>query len=129
MLTNRVTWLKALPLNNSIKYLIIFLVTFPIFGQTNDWNYSRPKYTFKRAVDQYNKGNYKDADLIMENISLAEKDYFNEEITLLSMRVKYRLNDYQMSKDLGKLFLRDYPDSKYKTDVLVTFGDIFIADG
>lgn len=128
-MTNRVTWLKALLLSNSIKYLIIFLVTFPLFGQTNDWNYSRPKYTFKRAVEAYNKGNYKDADLIMEKISLAEKDYFGEEITLLSMRVKYHLSDYQMSKDLGKSLLRDYPDSKYKTDVLVTFGDIFIAEG
>ena len=129
MLTNHATWLKASPLNNLLKYLIIFLITFPIFGQKGDSDYLRPQYIFKSAVEQYNNGHYAEAGIILEKISPAEKDYFSEEITLLSMRVKYRLDYYQMSKEIGKSLLRDYPDSKYKTDVFVTFGDIFIAEG
>ncbi len=129
MLTNRATWPKASPLNNSIKYLIIFLITFPIFGQVYDNNYSRPKYTFKSAVEQYNDGYYEDVDLILTNLSTAEKDYFSEDIALLSMRVKYYLNNYQISKEIGKSLLHDHPNSVYKTDVLITFGDIFIAEG
>jgi ABC-type branched-subunit amino acid transport system substrate-binding protein len=129
MLTNRAIWPKASPLNNFIKYLIIFLITFPIFGQVNDYNYSRPKYTFRSAVEQYNDGYYEDVDLILMNLSTAEKDYFSEDIALLSMRVKYYLNNYQMSKEIGKSLLHDHPNSVYKTDVLITFGDIFIAEG
>jgi ABC-type branched-subunit amino acid transport system substrate-binding protein len=129
MLTNRATWPKASPLNNSIKYLIISLITFPIFGQVYDNNYSRPKYTFKSAVEQYNDGYYEDVDLILTNLSTAEKDYFSEDIALLSMRVKYYLNNYQISKEIGKSLLHDHPNSVYKTDVLITFGDIFIAEG
>ncbi len=128
-MTNRVTWPKASPLNNLQKYLIISLITFSGFGQVTDSDYSRSKYIFKNAVEQYNTGHYAEAEFILEKISPVEKEYFSEEITLLSMRLKYRLNDYQTSKEIGKLLLRDYPDSKYKTDVLVTFGDIFIAEG
>jgi hypothetical protein len=128
-LTNRVTWPKASLLNNLQKYLIISLITFPGFGQVSDSDYSRPKYIFKSAVEQYNNGHYAEAEFILGKISPVEKEYFSEEITLLSMRLKYRLNDYQISKEIGKSLLRDYPDSKYKTDVLVTFGDIFIAEG
>ncbi|MEE8341773.1 MAG: ABC transporter substrate-binding protein, partial [Candidatus Neomarinimicrobiota bacterium] len=122
-------WPKASPLNKLQKYLIISLITFSCFGQVTDSDYSRPKYIFKNAVEQYNNGLYEEAEFILEKISPVEKEYFSEEITLLSMRLKYRLNDYQTSKEIGKLLLRDYPDSKYKTDVIVTFGDIFIAEG
>ena len=128
-MTNRVTWLKVLQLNNFIKYLIIFLITFPIFGQVNNNDYSRPENTFKSAVEEYNDANYKEADLIIDNISAYEKKYFSEEIILLSMRVKYRLSDYDASKEIGKSLLRRYPNSKYKIDVLITFGDIFIVQG
>ncbi|MEE8341148.1 MAG: ABC transporter substrate-binding protein [Candidatus Neomarinimicrobiota bacterium] len=116
-------------MNNSIKYLLIFLIIVPLFGQTRDWKYSRPKYTFKRAVDRYNKGKYSESDDILQKISTSEKDYFREDIALLSMRIKYHLNDYQMSKEVGKSLLRDNPGSEYADDVLVTFGDIFIAEG
>jgi len=116
-------------LNNLIKYLIIFLITFPIFGQVNNSDYSPPENTFKSAVEEYNNANYKEADLIIENISAYEKKYFSEEIILLSMRVKYRQNDYSLSKEIGKSLLRNYPNSKYKIDVLITFGDIFVAQG
>lgn len=120
---NRVTWLKALPLNNLKKYLIIFLITFPLLGQSHD------SYTFKKAVKQYNIGNYEGADKILNNISPYEKDYFNEAIALLTMRVKYRLNDYRLSKEIGNSLLYDHPNSEYCTDVLITLGDIFIAEG
>lgn len=128
-MTNRAIWPKASPLSNSIKYLIIFLISFPLLGQVSDSDYSRQKYTFKSAFEQYNNGNYKEAEIILEKISPTEKDYFSEEITLLSMRVKYRLDDYQMSKEIGRSLLRDHPDSEYKTDVLIIFGDIFITEG
>jgi hypothetical protein len=119
----------VLPLNNSKKYLIIFLITFPLFGQINDSDYSRPKYVFRSAVEQYNNGNYKEVDIILEKISPAEKEYFGEEIALLSMRVKYRLNDYFSSKEIGRSLLREYPNSEYIPNILIVFGDIFIADG
>ena len=128
-MTNRVIWPKVLPLNNSKKYLIIFLITFPLFGQINDSDYSRPKYVFRSAVEQYNNGNYKEVDIILEKISPAEKEYFGEEIALLSMRVKYRLNDYFSSKEIGRSLLREYPNSEYIPNILIVFGDIFIADG
>lgn len=128
-MTNRAIWPKASPLSNSIKYLIIFLISFPLLGQVSDSDYSRQKYTFKSAFEQYNNGNYKEVEIILEKISPTEKDYFSEEITLLSMRVKYRLDDYQMSKEIGRSLLRDHPDSEYKTDVLIIFGDIFITEG
>ncbi len=128
-MTNRVIWPKVLPLNNSKKYLIIFLITFPLFGQISDSDYSRPKYAFRSAVEQYNNGNYKEVDIILEKISPAEKEYFGEEIALLSMRVKYRLNDYFSSKEIGRSLLREYPNSEYIPNILIVFGDIFIADG
>jgi len=128
-LTNRVTWQKALLLSNTRKYLFIFLITFPLFGQAREGDYLQNNYTFKSAVKQYNTGNYEDADNILNNISISEKDYFAEEIALLSMRVKYRLNDYRSSKEIGKSLLLNHPNSEYKTDVLITFGDIFIAEG
>ncbi|MBU0528444.1 ABC transporter substrate-binding protein, partial [bacterium] len=80
-------------------------------------------------VEKYNNGNYEEAEIILEKISPFEKEYFSEEITLLTMKIKYRLNDYRMSKEIGKSLLRDYPNSEYKTDVWITFGDIFIAEG
>ena len=128
-MTNRVTWQKALLLSNTRKYLFIFLITFPLFGQAREGDYLQNNYTFKSAVKQYNTGNYEDADNILNNISISEKDYFAEEIALLSMRVKYRLNDYRSSKEIGKSLLLNHPNSEYKTDVLITFGDIFIAEG
>ncbi|NHZ85499.1 MAG: hypothetical protein GWP19_06425, partial [Planctomycetia bacterium] len=104
-MTNRVTWPKALPLNNFLKYLIVFLITFPIFGQGYYNDYSPYKYTFKSAFEQYNNGNYKKAEIILAKISPIEKEYYNEEIALLSMRVKYRLNDYLASKEIGRSLL------------------------
>jgi len=128
-LTNRVIWQKASLLSKSIIYLFIFLIAFPLFGQTYDSDYSQNNYTFKSAVKQYNTGNYEDADNILNNISFSEKEYFAEEIALLSMRVKYRLNDFISSKEIGKSLLLDHPNSEYETDALITFGDIFIAEG
>jgi len=119
----------VLLLNNLIKYLISFIVVVPIFGQVNDSDNSRFKNVFRVAVEEYNNANYEEADLLIENISAYDKKYFSEEIILLSMRVKYRLNDYSASKDIGKSLLRDYPNSKYTIDVLISFGDIFIAQG
>ncbi len=116
-------------LNNLTKYLIGFLIVVPIFGQINDSGNSRSINIFRAAVEEYNNANYKEADLIINNISAYEKKYFSEEIILLSMRVKYRLNDYSASKELGKSLLRNYPNSKYTIDVLITFGDIFISQG
>ncbi len=128
-MTNRVTWPKASPLNNFLKYLIVFLITFPIFGQGNYNDYSPYKYTFKSAFEQYNNGNYKKSEIILAKISPIERGYYSEEIALLSMRVKYRLNDYLASKEIGRSLLREYPNSEYIPNILVVFGDIFIADG
>jgi len=119
----------VLLLNNLTKYLIGFLIVVPIFGQINDRGNSRSINIFRAAVEEYNNANYKEADLIINNISAYEKKYFSEEIILLSMRVKYRLNDYSASKEIGKSLLRNYPNSKYTIDVLITFGDIFISQG
>ena len=102
MSTNRVIWPKVLLLNNLKNYFIIFLITFPLLGQARNGDYSQDSYTFKKAVKQYNIGNYEGADKILNNISSSEKYYFKEEIDLLSMRVKYRLNDYNYSKEIGK---------------------------
>jgi tetratricopeptide (TPR) repeat protein len=119
----------VLLLNNLTKYLIGFLIVVPIFGQINNSSNSRSINIFRAAVEEYNNANYKEADLIINNISAYEKKYFSEEIILLSMRVKYRLNDYSASKEIGKSLLRNYPNSKYTIDVLITFGDIFITQG
>ena len=116
-------------LSKSKIYLIIFLITIPLLGQTYDSDYLQNNYTFKSAVKQYNTGNYEDADNILNNISFSEKEFYAEEIVLLSMRVKYRLNDYRSSKEIGKSLLLDYTNSKYSTDVLITLGDVFIAEG
>ncbi len=124
-----VTWQKVSLLSKSRIYLIIFIIAFPLLGQTYDSDYLQNNYTFKSAVKQYNTGNYENADIILNNISASEKEYFSEEIALLSMRVKYRLNDYQMGKEIGKSLLRNHPSSEYSTDVLITMGDIFIAEG
>ena len=129
MSTNRVIWPKVLLLNNLKNYFIIFLITFPLLGQARNGDYSQDSYTFKKAVKQYNIGNYEGADKILNNISSSEKYYFKEEIDLLSMRVKYRLNDYRSSKEIGKSLLQDHPSGEYSTDVLITLGDIFIAEG
>ncbi len=128
-MTNRATWPKALPLNNLLKYFLIFLITFPIFGQVSDKTYSRSNSTFKSAVEQYNKGNYKDAELILEKISPVEKGYFSEELAFFSMRVKYRLNDYFACREIGKSLLSEHPNSVYIPNILIVFGDIFIAEG
>jgi len=102
-------------------------MTFPLFGQISA--ISQDKYTFREAVNEYNNANYNATDLIIENISSYDKKYFREEIALLSMRVKYRLNNYSVSNEIGKILLRNSPNSEYKIDVLITFGDIFIAKG
>lgn len=128
-MTNRATWPKALPLNNLLKYFLIFLITFPVFGQVSDKTYSRSNPIFKSAVDQYNKGNYKDAEQILEKIYPAEKSYFSEELAFLSMRIKYRLNDYFTCREIGKQLLIEYPNSVYVPNILIVFGDIFIAEG
>ena len=129
MLTNLVIWQKVSLLNNLIKYLIIFLFTIQLFSQGRNSDNSQNYYTFKKAVKQYNTGNYQDADEILGKISPSEKEYFEQEISLLSMRVKYRLNHFQSSKEIGKSLLVDYPNSEYSSDVLLTLGDIFIAEG
>ena len=129
MLINLVIWQKVLLLNNSIKYLIILLFTIQLFGQRRNIDNSQNYYTFKKAVKQYNTGNFQDADEILGKISPSEKEYFEQEISLLSMRVKYRLDDLQSSKEIGKILLVDHPNGEYSTDVLLTLGDIFIAEG
>ncbi len=129
MLTSLVTWQKVSLLSNSRKYLVIFLITFPLVGQVQDDAFMQNNYTFKIAVKQYNAGNYENADKILEKISSFEKDYFKEEIALLTMRVKYRLNDYRSSKEIGQSLLHNYPNGKYCADILITMGDIFIAKG
>ena len=129
MLTNLVIWQKVSLLNNLIKYLIILLFTIQLFGQGRNSDNSQNYYTFKKAVKQYNIGNYQDADEILGKISPSEKEYFEQEISLLSMRVKYRLNHFQSSKEIGKSLLVDHPNSEYSSDVLLTLGDIFIAEG
>ena len=128
-MTNLATWQKVSLLNNSFKYLFIFLIFFPLPGQTSDNGDSQNDFTFQAAVKQYNAGNYENTDNILEKISSSENDYFKDEITLLSMRVKYRLNDYRSSKEIGKSLLHNNPSSEYCTDVLITMGDIFIAEG
>ena len=116
-------------LNNLLKYFLIFLITFPIFGQISDKTYSRSNSTFKSAVEQYNKGNYKDAELILERISSVDKGYFSEELAFFSMRVKYSLNDYFACREIGKSLLSEHPNSVYIPNILIVFGDIFIAEG
>ncbi len=129
MSTSLVIWQKVLQLSNPSKYLVIFLLTFPLLGQSRTDDFSQNNYTFKIAVKQYNVGNYENADKILEKISFSEREYFKEEIALLSMRVKYRLDDYGSSKEIGQSLLHDHPNSEYCTDVLITMGDIFIAEG
>ena len=126
---NRVTWPKALLLNNLLKYFLIFLITFPIFGQISDKTYSRSNSTFKSAVEQYNKGKYKDEELILERISSVDKGYFSEGLAFFSMRVKYSLNDYFACREIGKSLLSEHPNSVYIPNILIVFGDIFIAEG
>ncbi len=129
MLTSLVTWQKVSLLSNPRKYLVIFLITFPLFGQVQEDAFMPNNYTFKIAVKQYNAGNYENADKILEKISSFEKDYFKEDIALLAMRVKYRLNDYRSSKEIGQSLLHNYPNGEYCADILITMGDIFIAEG
>ncbi len=128
-MTNRATWLKVSPLNDLLTYFLIILITFPVFGQVSDKTYSRSNPIFKSAVDQYNKGNYKDAEQILEKIYPAEKSYFSEELAFFSMRIKYRLNDYFACREIGKQLLIKYPNSVYVPNILIVFGDIFIAEG
>ena len=102
MSINLEIWQKVLLLNNSIKYTLILIFTASMFGQGRNNDNSQNYYTFKKAVKQYNAGNYQDADEILGKIFPTEKEYFEQEITLLSMRVKYRLDDFQSSKEIGK---------------------------
>ncbi len=98
-------------------------------GQTVGNNNQQNIYTLQSAVEKYNSGKYKEAETILEQLVLSEKEEFLPEIRLLDMKIKYRLNDYTVSKEIGKSFLMEYPESEFKNEVLVTFGDIFMAEG
>ncbi len=86
-------------------------------------------YTLQIAVEKYNAGKYTEAEMILERLSPSEKEQSHTEIALLNMKIKYRLNDYHMSKEIGKSLLLDQPSAELKNDILMTFGDIFIAEG
>jgi len=115
----------VLPLNKKI-ILFIFLIVCSIFGQTG------PKPTqiisFKEAVNKYNRGDYLETKYLLENLSPSEKSYFEQEIPLLLMKTEYRLSNYVDSKNIGKTFLRNSYNSEYEIDILMTFGDIFVAE-
>ena len=57
------------------------------------------------------------------------KDNMSRKFNILLMRVKYRLDDYDSGKNIGKNFLKYFPNSEFETDVLITLGDIFFAEG
>jgi len=101
----------------------------PLIGQTNAGIYQQEPYTLQIAVEKYNKGNYNEADMILERLSPFEKSQSHQEIALLNMRIKYRLNDYHMSKEIGMSLLLEQPTVKLKNEILMTFGDIFNAEG
>ena len=95
-----------------------------LFGQNN-----ANQFTFKNAVAQYNYGNFEEAEFVLNNLPNSQSKLFQEDIQLLLMRIKYRLSNFELSKNIGASILYTNPKSKYKSDILLTFGDIFLSEG
>jgi len=116
----------VLRLNKSRVLVFLLLFSF-LFGQRFESRKS-DKYTFKDAVNRYSRKEYVQTKNILNNLSFSEEMQYEEEIELLLMKTEYRLYDFEESSQIGKNFLKKYPNSNYTADIYMVFGDLFSTD-
>ena len=127
---NHVIWQRASLLNNR-KLLAFFLAIcfIPLFGQQGGSVYNPVKFSFSQAVALYNDGNYEQSSRILDSLTPAQKRANAQGVGILSMKLKYYLEDYQGAQQIGQSLIQSFPQSKYLKDVYITYGDIFIEKG
>lgn len=109
-------------LNKYIVLTFLLLLNF-LFGQRFESKKS-DNYTFKDAVNKYNKKEYVKTKHFLNNLSFSEEMQFEEEIDLLLMKTEYQLENHSESENIGKNFLTKYPNSSIVPDIYIVFGDM-----
>lgn len=85
------------------------------------------KYTFKDAVNKYNRKEYVQTKHILNSLSFPEEMQFEEEIELLLMKTEYRLYNFEECSEIGKEFLKSYPNSDFTAEIYMVFGDMLFT--
>jgi hypothetical protein len=130
MWINPATWLKVLRLNKRWLFIgLSLLLVIPAGAGPNWFRTQGSKEQFNRAVEQYNAGHYSQAEAILKKLLVGDAGHYASAANLLLMKTNYREDHLAEAKRIGRNFLQAYPTSKYRKDVFVTFGDIFVTEG
>ncbi len=119
----------------SVIILILLAVYCPLLGESKPQKYpatvKKNIRIFNKGIEHYNKKRYYTSLDFFRKLSneSAERNSQLTASSLMTMKCYVRINRLDKAKEVGRGFLKSFPESRYAIDVLSTFGDIFLTDG
>ena len=119
----------------SVIILILLAVYCPLQGESQPQKYpatvNKNIRMFNKGVDHYNKKRYYTSLDFFRKLSneSAKRNSQLTASTLMIMKCYVRINRLDKAKEVGRGFLKSFPESRYAIDVLSTFGNIFLTEG
>ncbi len=110
-------------INLIITVIFLLIFTSLLMGQ----NYSqREKSIFKSNVELYRQGKYEKAEQNFALVisKLPDSAYLTSNYLML-VKSQYKMRDYISALEHGKKFLRAFPESSYREDMLYVMGNSY----
>lgn len=118
---------------SKIPWLAVLILVSGLAGNPPPWQRRQPpratEETFSLAVEHYNAGRYAIAESILRKLVSQGGGDFESAARLLLMKANYQLERYPLAQEIGRDFLVAFPESRYRPDVWLCYGDIFLAQG